>query len=425
MAALRGDRAGPGKIASMGRTIFHVDMDAFFAAIAVLDDPSLKGKAVLTGGTGNRGVVTTASYEARKYGCRSAMPMSEALRRCPHAICVKVPGERIREKSRAMFEVLETFSPLVQPLSVDEAFLDMTGTQRLMGPPPEVARQLKDAIRQATGLVASVGVAPNKFLAKLASDLEKPDGLTVIPESAAGIEAVLSPLKISKIWGIGPATQRRLEQRGIRTVADLRRLSQEQLRTNFGDHAQRYWRLSRGLDDRPVVPDREAKSVGHEQTFGQNLAEPDAVLAVVLDQAEQVGFRLRRHGFRAKTVTLKIRYGDFQTVTRSATLDQATDLTQTLYETAKTLFCHWADQGFRSVRLIGVSTSNLTRQPRQEELFPDPRHRKRQQLDQTLDQITTRFGKRTVHRGSQGKPVGRSAADPRNPSAGQTRPSSG
>ena len=378
-------------------------MDAFFAAIAVLDDPSLKGKAVLTGGSGRRGVVTTASYEARKYGCRSAMPMSEALRRCPHAICVKVPGDRIREKSRAMFSVLESFSPLVQPLSVDEAFLDMTGTQRLMGPAREVAAQLKATIHDATGLVASVGVAPNKFLAKLASDLEKPDGLTVIPDSEAGIEAVLSPLKISKIWGIGPATQRRLEQRGIETIADLRRLSQEQLRTNFGDHAQRYWRLSRGLDDRPVVPDRDAKSVGHEQTFGQNLADPEDVLAVVLDQAEQVGFRLRRHGFRARTVTLKVRYGDFQTVTRSTTLPEATDLTQQLYRTAKALFQAWAEAGFRSVRLVGVSASNLTRQPRQEELFPDPRQQRRQQLDAALDQITTRFGKRTVHRGARGR----------------------
>ena len=387
----------------MSRTIFHVDMDAFFAAIAVLDDPSLKGKAVLTGGSGRRGVVTTASYEARKYGCRSAMPMSEALRRCPHAICVKVPGDRIREKSRAMFSVLESFSPLVQPLSVDEAFLDMTGTQRLMGPAREVAAQLKATIHDATGLVASVGVAPNKFLAKLASDLEKPDGLTVIPDSEAGIEAVLSPLKISKIWGIGPATQRRLEQRGIETIADLRRLSQEQLRTNFGDHAQRYWRLSRGLDDRPVVPDRDAKSVGHEQTFGQNLADPEDVLAVVLDQAEQVGFRLRRHGFRARTVTLKVRYGDFQTVTRSTTLPEATDLTQQLYRTAKALFQAWAEAGFRSVRLVGVSASNLTRQPRQEELFPDPRQQRRQQLDAALDQITTRFGKRTVHRGARGR----------------------
>ena len=384
----------------MGRTIFHVDMDAFFAAIAVLDDPSLRGKAVLTGGTGNRGVVTTASYEARAFGCRSAMPMSVALRLCPHAVCVKVPGERIREKSRAMFAVLEDFSPLVQPLSVDEAFLDMTGTDRLMGSPEMVARRLKEAIHEATGLVASVGVAPNKFLAKLASDLEKPDGLTVIPDDEAGIEAVLSPLKIDKVWGIGPATCRRLEQRGIRTVADLRRLDERQLRQTFGDHATRYFRLSRGLDDRPVVADRAAKSVGHEQTFGENLTEPDAILAVVLDQAQQVGHRLRRHGLWTRTITLKIRFGDFQTVTRSATLDLPTDLTRTIYLTAKTLFQTWAATGFRSVRLIGVSAGNLTRQPEQAELFPDPRQLRARDLDAAVDQITNRFGKRSVRRGS-------------------------
>ncbi|MEM9915695.1 MAG: DNA polymerase IV [Planctomycetota bacterium] len=384
----------------MPRTIFHVDMDAFFAAIAVLDNPSLAGKAVLTGGTGNRGVVTTASYEARKFGCHSAMPMKQALRLCPHAICVKVPGERIRECSQAMFKVLDDFSPLVQPLSVDEAFLDMTGTDRLMGPPEQVARELKDQIFRGTGgLVASVGVAPNKFLAKLASDLEKPDGLTVIPPTADGIQAVLDPLPISKIWGIGPATQRKLEQRGIHKVADLRQLSEDQLKQSFGNHAQRYFRLSRGLDDRPVVPDRVAKSIGHEQTFSENLTDPDAILAVMLDQSEQVGTRLRRHGLRARGVTVKIRFGDFQTITRSTTFDAPTDLTESLYEHAKALFHAWAETSFRSVRLVGVSAYPLTDADEQAELFPDPRKQKQKQLNTALDQITAKFGKRSVHRG--------------------------
>ncbi|MEM9420375.1 MAG: DNA polymerase IV [Planctomycetota bacterium] len=382
------------------RTIFHVDMDAFFAAIAVLDDPSLKGKAVLTGGTGPRGVVTTASYEARKYGCHSAMPMSRALRLCPHAICVKVPGERIRECSQAMFKVLDDFSPLVQPLSVDEAFLDMTGTDRLMGPAEQVARNLKDQIFQATGgLIASVGVAPNKFLAKLASDLEKPDGLTLIPPTPEGIQAVLDPLPIGKIWGIGPATQRKLEQRGIKRVADLRQLTEDQLKQSFGDHAKRYYRLSRGLDDRPVTPDRVAKSIGHEQTFRENLADPGAVLNIMLDQSEQVGYRLRKHGLRTRGVTVKIRYGDFQTITRSTTFDSPTDLTETIYEHAKALFKAWADSGFRSVRLVGVSASPLTSDDEQTELFPDPHKQKQKKLDNAIDQITAKFGKRTVHRG--------------------------
>lgn len=384
----------------MDRTIFHVDMDQFFAAIAVLDDPSLRGKPVLVGGSGNRGVVSTASYEARKFGCHSALPMAIAKRRCPQAVVVKVPGVRIRELSQKMFAVLEGFSPLVQPLSVDEAFLDMTGTNRLMGPPEIVAQELKDAIfRETGGLAASVGVAPNKYLAKLASDLEKPDGLTVVPRDAAGIEAVLSPLPISKVWGIGPATQRKFEQHGIKTVGDLRRLTEAQLKQSFGDHAQRYYRLARGLDDRPVVPDRTAKSIGHEQTFGENLTDPADVHAVILDQAEQVGYRLRKHGFCARGLTVKIRFGDFQTVTRSTTFDAPTDLTQTIYQEAKTLFDAWAQKSFRSVRLVGVSATPLTRDAPQQSLFVDPRSEKQKQLDSAMDQITTRFGKRTVHRG--------------------------
>ena len=384
----------------MPRTIFHVDMDQFFAAIAVLDDPSLRGKPVLVGGDGPRGVVSTASYEARKFGCHSALPMAVARRRCPQAAVVKVPGARIRELSRRVFAVLDDFSPLVQPLSVDEAFLDMTGTDRLMGPAEKTAQELKHQIFRGTGgLVASVGVAPNKFLAKLASDLEKPNGLTVVPPTAQAIQAVLDPLPIGKIWGIGPSTGRRLGARGIQTVADLRRLSEAQLKQSFGDHAGRFWRLARGLDDRPVVPDRQAKSIGHEQTFGENLADPDDVVAVMLGQSEQVGYRLRRHGFLARTVTVKIRFGDFQTVTRSATLEAPTDVTETIYRNAKDLFRGWAGRGFRSVRLVGVSVSGLSRGGEQAALFPDAHREKQKHLDAALDRIADRFGKRTVRRG--------------------------
>jgi DNA polymerase-4 len=384
-------------MSSATRTIFHVDMDAFFAAIAVLDDPSLRGKPVLTGGTGRRGVVTTASYEARVFGCRSAMPMATALRLCPNAICVKVPGERIREKSRQMFAVLDRYSPKVQPLSVDEAFLDLTGSERLMGPPEEIARRLKDDIKQTTGLVASVGVAFNKFLAKLASDLEKPDGLTIITPD--NLDAVLCPLPVEKLWGVGPATQRKLQNQNIKTVADLRRRSEAQLRQTFGDLGGRFYRLSRGLDDRPVVPDHQAKSIGHEQTFGENLTDPQQVRRILLDQAEQVGTRLRRHEARARGVTVKIRFGDFQTITRSTTLPEPSDLTQTLYRAARGLFDTWAERSFSPVRLIGVSAYPLSRDGEQPALFADPQAEKQKKIDQTLDRITDRFGKRSVHRG--------------------------
>ena len=382
------------------RTILHVDMDAFFAAIAVLDDPSLKGKPVLIGGTGPRGVVSTASYEARKFGCGSAMPMAQARRLCPQAVCVKVPGARIREKSSAVFAVLERYAALVQPVSVDEAFLDLTGSERLMGEGVAVARELKETIKRETGLTASVGVAFNKFLAKLASDLEKPDGLTVV--TPANLDTVLLPLGVGKLWGVGPATQRALEQRGIKTVGDLRGWSEAQLTQRFGQHGEKLYRLARGIDDRPVVPDRQAKSIGHEQTFGQNLTDPDAVREVLLGQAEQVGYRLRKDGALAKGVTVKIRYGDFETVTRSATLEPATDLTDELWKAARGLFDTWAAAGFRSVRLIGVSAGPLVRGGAQMALFGQPERARRHGLDEALDKINAKFGKRAVHRGAGG-----------------------
>lgn len=377
------------------RAILHVDMDAFFAAIAVLDDPTLRGKAVLTGGSGPRGVVTTASYEARKFGCRSAMPMTQARRLCPHAVVVKVPGERIRTMSAAVFAVLDRFSPVVQPISVDEAFLDVTGATRLLGPPPTIARKLKDAIRDETGLTASVGVAFNKFLAKLASDMDKPDGLTVITPD--NLDDKLLPLPVDRIWGVGPKLRGRLEQHRIHYVRDLRARAERELRSLFGDSGGRLYRLCRGIDDRPVTPDRTAKSIGHEQTFGQDVEDPDHVRAVMLDQAQQVGRRLRAKGFEARTITVKIRFGDFQTITRSTTLDRPTDTTDALFHAARGLFDKWADAAFAPVRLIGVSASQIDR-PTQAGLFAEPADDKRHRIDAVVDQIADRFGKRAVRR---------------------------
>ncbi len=395
------------------RAILHVDMDQFFAAIAVLDDPSLKGKPVLVGGGGPRGVLSTASYEARKYGCRSAMPTAVALRLCPHAVLVKVPGERIREMSSKLFDILDRVSPLVQPLSCDEAFIDVTGSQRLLGPPEAIAHEVKRGIRDELGLTASVGVAPNKFLAKLASDLEKPDGLTVIPPDPQAIQARLDPLPISKMWGVGPATEARLAGRGVRTFADLRRLTEQQLHRDAGEEdGSRLYRLSRGQDARPVVPSREAKSVGHEQTFREDLKDVEHVRAVMLTQAEDVARRLRHKHLLARGVTVKIRFGEFQTITRSTTLDRPTDLTDELYRPAIELFDKWARAAFQPVRLIGVQAGPLTHEPLQTELFTDPTREKKRQVEQTLDQIKDRFGKRAVHRGQ--KPNDERTYDPRN-----------
>ena len=394
------------------RAILHVDMDQFFAAIAVLDDPSLKGKPVLVGGGGPRGVLSTASYEARAYGCRSAMPTAVAMRLCPDAVLVKVPGDRIREMSGKLFDILDRVSPLVQPLSCDEAFIDVTGSQRLLGDPETIARQIKQQIRNELQLTASVGVAPNKFLAKLASDLEKPDGLTVFPPDEQAIQQRLDPLAINKMWGVGPATEAKLAKRGVRTFADLRQLTQHQLTSDAGEDGSRLHRLSRGIDDRPVVPSREAKSVGHEQTFREDLKDPDHVRAIMLTQAEDVARRLRHKQLQARGVTVKIRFGDFQTITRSSTLDRPTDLTDEIYHPALELFNKWAQTAFQPVRLIGVTAGPLTHEPPQQDLFADPQREKKKQVEQTLDEIKSKFGKRAVHRGQT--PNDERTYDPRN-----------
>lgn len=395
------------------RAILHVDMDQFFAAIAVLDDPSLKGKPVLVGGTGPRGVLSTASYEARKYGCRSAMPTAVALRLCPHAIVVKVPGARIREVSRKLFEILDQVSPLVQPLSCDEAFIDATGSQRLLGPPEVIARLIKDQIKAELKLTASVGVAPNKFLAKLASDMDKPDGLTVIPPGS--IEETIAPLPVGRVWGVGPAAEEKLHRHHLRTVGDLQRQTLEQLTRRLGqEFGGHLYRLCHGIDDRPVVPEREAKSVGHEQTFREDLEDADHVRAIMLNQCEDVARRLRINHQFARGVTVKIRFGDFQTITRSATLDTPTDLTDDLYPAAKALFDKWADASFQPVRLIGVAAGPLTHEPAQTELFTDPQREQQRKVEHTLDQIKDKFGKRSVHRGQVPEQDTERTYDPRN-----------
>ena len=379
------------------RAILHVDMDAFFAAIAQLERPELRGKAVLTGGIGPRSVVTTASYEARRYGCRSAMPMSQARRLCPHAIVAKVTREQVRGYSQRLFDLLHEVTPLVEPISVDEAFLDVTGTDRLHGTPYAIAQRLKQRIHAELQLTASVGVSFNKFLAKLASDMDKPDGLTVI--GAEDVDRVLPALPIEKLWGVGPRTATKLRDAGLRTVADVRRRDIEHLRQRYGEAGEHLHRLAHGIDERAVVPDHQAKSIGQEQTFDQNVADRPALRAVLLRQVEQVARRLRRHGLQARGVTVKLRFGEFQTITRAATLDQPTDLTDTLWRAARGLFDRWARQHFEPVRLIGVQADRLGGEAPQMSLFDDPDRQKRRRLDQTLDRIADRFGPDAIGRG--------------------------
>ncbi|MEI8196525.1 MAG: DNA polymerase IV [Phycisphaerae bacterium] len=374
--------------------ILHLDMDAFFAAVEQRDHPELKGKPLLIGHDGPRGVVATASYEARPFGCHSAQPMAVAKRLCPQAIILPGRHERYREASEQMFAILEKFSLLIEPLSIDEAFLDLTGTERLLGPPEQVAQTLRRRIKSELHLTASVGVAPNKFLAKLASDMNKPDGLMIIrPED---IDRILLPLPVTKIWGIGKATAAGLEQWGIRTIADLRAKPLDWLEAHCGGEAERFYLLARGLDHRPVTIDREAKSIGHEQTFEVDVAEGDEIRRVLLDQVEQVGQRLRRHGLLARGVSVKIRFGSFQTINRSTTLPAPTDATNELWQAARQLFDNWA---FQPVRLIGMTAERLSGGANQMSLFPDPEHERQRKLDLVADQINERFGKRAIRRG--------------------------
>jgi DNA polymerase-4 len=374
-------------------------MDAFFASIEQLDHPELRGKPILVGGDGPRGVVTTASYEARPYGCHSAQPMAVAKRLCPHAIVVPTRFQRYREISDWMFEILESFTPQVQPLSIDEAFLDVTGTERLHGSAIDIAGKLKARVKNELFLTISVGVAPNKFLAKLASDLEKPDGLTVItPET---IDTVLPPLPVSKIWGIGPKTAKRLDSMLIRTIGDLRRAPDETLRRFFGKDAGRVRNLSFGRDEREVVTDSQAKQISHEQTFGVNVTDPDHVRDELIEQVEQVARRLRRHRLLAGGVTVKIRFGEFQTITRSRALCEPTDITSTLWEATREAFDSWALRSFQPVRLIGMAARSLcSAAETQMPLFADESDQKSKQLDRTLDKIVERFGRGSVQRAS-------------------------
>jgi len=380
------------------RRILHLDMDAFFAAVEQLDQPDWRGKPLLVGGDPKgRGVVSTASYEARPFGCHSAMPMAATIRLCPQAIVVKPRMERYAEISRQVFEILEQFTPLVEPISIDEAFLDVTGCERLLGPAEHIARNLKDRVRSEIRLTASVGVAPNKFLAKLASDLQKPDGLVVVRE--ADVQSFLAPLPISRLWGVGKATLPEFERLGVHTFGDALGLSLSTLRQHFSEAGEQFFQLVRGIDDRPVLPDREAKSISHELTFPADIADREHLRSVILEQIEQVTRRLRRHGLVARTVTLKIRYGDFTTITRRDTLPAATDQTEALWNVAVRLFEVWQQTRPRPVRLIGVGVSQLgaTRED-QLSLFESPEKSTGQQLDTAMDAIRDRFGEQAIGR---------------------------
>lgn len=374
------------------RYIMHVDMDAFFASVEQLDHPEYRGKPVIVGGLSGRGVVSTCSYEARKFGVHSAMPMTTAHRLCPQAIYVQGRYGRYQEVSREIRKIFQEFSPLVEPLSIDEAFLDLTGMEALAGDVYALGPKIKQAIRERTGLTASVGMAPNKFLAKLASDLRKPDGMVIIrPEEAA---AAIAPLPVGRIFGLGQRSVAALEKMGIRTIGQLAACDPRLLRPLLGKNAEEIRNRAQGLDSRPVVPDEQRKSLGKENTFPVDLVGMETCLGALWDLCQQVGWLLRCAGLSGCTVTLKVKTGTFQLLTRSRTVEEPLSQDEELMEQIRLLArqLSWS----QPVRLLGVSVSHLVPAGSQSLALDDERRQKR---NQALDALKQRFGEDIIRKG--------------------------
>jgi DNA polymerase-4 len=386
------------KFLQEGRQVIHLDMDAFYASVEVLDVPSLKGKPVIVGGDVKRGVVSAASYEARKFGVHSALPMAIARRRCPSAVILPPRMARYSEISKRIFNIFQTYTPLVEPISLDEAFLDVTGSIKLFGPAETIAARIKEQVADRIGLTVSAGVASSKLVAKIASDFEKPDGLTVVPHGQE--RSFLAPLPISRLWGVGKTTREALALLGVYTIGDLSRLPLELLEKKFGKHGPELYNHALGLDDREVIPDRETKSVGHEETFDVDLTDCGQLHRELFSLADKVARRLRKYELAGRTVTLKIRYGDFRTSTRSHTLTLPTNDNQLIFQQSLLLLGK-TDAGKRAVRLLGISVSQLHSEAvTQMALFADGNNPvKRQQINQAVDDIQAKFGGRSIRPG--------------------------
>ena len=405
----------------------HVDMDAFFASVEQLDHPEYKGHPVIVGGLSSRGVVATASYEARKFGVHSAMPISRAKKLCPHGIYVYPNMARYKEISQIIHKVMEEFTPIIEPLSLDEAFLDVTGITHKFTGPKALGRAIKDRVFEETGLIISAGLAPNKFLAKLASDLDKPDGLVVIPY---GKECEsLANLPIKRIWGVGPSTERRLKDGGFVLIKDVQALSDEKSLVPYvGNQARRIWELARGVDERPVEPDRQIQSVGNEETYESDVEDPAVIDLELHYFANRVAKRLRKYGLMGHTVSIKVRYNDFKTVSRQKRLDSSTDQERVIYDTSVLLWNKLmrdalsAKQEEREVmgatprpkfdnsilevpvkpiRLLGVTVSGLSAEGIvQDDLFSIGADEKDEKLSTVLDSLSSKFGEGAIMSGA-------------------------
>lgn len=400
----------------MRRWIMHVDMDAFFASVEQLDHPEYKGHPVIVGGLSSRGVVATASYEARKFGVHSAMPISRAKKLCPQGIFVYPNMARYKEISHVIHKVMEEFTPLIEPLSLDEAFLDVTGITHKFTGPKALGRAIKDRVFAETGLVISAGLAPNKFLAKLASDLDKPDGLVVIPY---GKECEsLANLPIKRIWGVGPSTERRLKHGGFLLIKDIQALLDEKpLVPYVGNQARRIWELARGIDERPVEPDRQIQSVGNEETYESDVEDPTVIDLELHYFANRVAKRLRKYGLMGNTVSIKVRYNDFKTISRQKRLDSTTDQERIIYDTSVLLWnklmrertgipfvqAHTSalDVPVKPIRLLGVTVSGLSTEGIvQEDLFSIKADEKEEKLSTVLDSLASKFGENAIMSGA-------------------------
>jgi len=388
---------------SAPRAILHVDMDAFYASVEQRDDPRLRGQPLIVGGTSNRGVVAAASYEVRKFGVRSAMPIREALRRCPHAICVTPRMSVYREVSHQVFAVFHEYTPVVEGLSLDEAYLDVTASLALKGDAVSIARGIKERIRASTGLGASVGVAPNKLVAKIASELEKPDGLTVV--TPANLRALLDPLSVRRLPGLGRKLGERVEAAGLHTFGQLRCATDTVLWPIFGRDSQRMRERASGIDDRPVMSEWDEKSISAEETFSTDLVEHARMRAEVLRLADRAGARMRAQNLATGCVQVKIRRADFTTFTRQKRFEPSTTDSRTIAKIAGELLTAWLEEQPRArVRLLGVGVNHLHAADQLDLFAQGPAQSQdgssSTALDVAVDQIRERFGNLAVRRGS-------------------------
>ena len=385
---------------AVARTILHVDMDAFYASVEERERPELRGRPVVVGGDPQRrGVVAAANYAAREYGVRSAMPAARARMLCPQAVFIRSRMALYMEVAAEIRAIFHRYTPLVEPLSLDEAFLDVGASAELFGTGTDIARRIKEDTRSELGLVASVGVAPNKFLAKLASDLEKPDGLVVV--GPHGVQTFLDPLPVERVWGVGAAAAARLHALGVHSVAELRTRPEAELARRFGKWGHRLFALARGRDERAVTPEHEARSISHETTFETDISDPVALRDCLRGLTEQVAWRLRRQDLHAGAVEIKVRYADFRTVNRSAGLPSASAGTRDLWACASRLFTRQLARRSDPVRLLGMGASRLTREPGgQADLFEAPASARQRQLDTMVDAVNARYGGVGLHRGA-------------------------